>query len=87
MSPEVDATLTMLPPSTSSRWGRAALDMMKVPVRFTARIRSQVASGMSVVWAKVPMPATLHRTPGRPRAEATPLTVSLTCPSSVTSQR
>ena len=56
----------MLPSLASSMAGRAALAMRNVPVRFTARIRSQRSRGISAVWANVPIPATLHSTLGRP---------------------
>jgi hypothetical protein len=68
ISPAFEATLTMLPSLASSMWGRVALAMRNVPVRFTARIFCHRSRGMSAVWEKAPMPATLHRTLGRPRA-------------------
>src|SRR5438270_639459 len=65
MSPAVEATFTMLPPF-SSRYGRAAWHIRKVPVRLTARMRCQSSNDASMVWANLPMPATLHTVLGTP---------------------
>ena len=77
----------MLPSLASSMAARTALAMRKVPVRFTSRIFCQRSSGMSAVWEKAPMPATLQRTLTRPRVAATRAAVSFTADSSETSQR
>src|SRR5947209_5036219 len=86
MRPAVDATLTMLPPF-SRRYGRAAWQMRKVPVRLTARMRCQSSKEASTVWANLPMPATLHTVFGAPSWATTSFIDVATDSGSLTSVR
>ena len=62
-----------------------ARHMRKVPVRFTPMIRFQRSRDISWVQAKVPIPAMLQTTSGRPWASTAAATPSATEASSLTS--